>query len=215
MVKKLPETYVAYRCPECVDSIYGLVGKFALSADMLRLKCACGKSALDITLTNDKKLRLSVPCIFCKQNHNFVVSQSIFFERDIFLLNCPYANMDIAFIGKKENIDSEIERANREIERLLVNLEAESVGDIQPSDLDEEDILPDPAVYDRINFLLRELEAEQKIDCPCHDGEYDVRFAPDGVQVYCKRCGAVYTFNVDGEASSEAYITSVDELKLR
>lgn len=209
------QTHIAYRCPECGTVIYGFVGKFALSANLLRIKCSCGHSALDINITNDGKIRISAPCLFCKQNHNFVVSQSIFFERDLFLLNCPYANMDIAFIGDKEKIDSAIENANKELERLLVNLEAESVSDIQPTDLDEGDVLPDPVVYDRIHFLVTELTEEGRIDCPCHEGEYDVRFAPDGVQVYCKRCGATYTFNVDSEAASEAYVTSVDELTLR
>ena len=106
MILNPGQTHVAYRCPDCGTVIYGFVGKFALSAGFLRLKCSCGKSAMDISVTYDGKVRLSVPCLFCKQNHNFVVSQSIFFERDLFLLNCPYANMDIAFIGEKEKIDS-------------------------------------------------------------------------------------------------------------
>ena len=81
------ETHIAYRCPECGQTIYGFVGKFALSANLLRIKCSCGGSALDINITNDKKIRLSVPCIFCRQNHSFVVSESIFFGREKFLLN--------------------------------------------------------------------------------------------------------------------------------
>ena len=215
MIKAPPSTHIAYRCPDCLSSIYGIVGRFALSADMLRLKCSCDNSALDITITNDKKIRLSVPCLFCKQNHSFVLSQSIFFERDLFLLNCPYSNMDIAFIGDKEKIDTEVERANKELERLLVNLEAESVKDMQPTDLDEEEVLPDPAVYDRIRFLIKTLEDEGGIDCPCHGGNYDLRFCKEGIQVYCPTCEATHVFNTDAEASSEDYIANVTELKLR
>ena len=107
------ETHIAYRCPECGQTIYAFVGKFALSANLLRIKCSCGNSALDINITNDKKIRLSVPCIFCRKSHSFVVSESIFFGRDKFLLNCPYANMDICFIGSKELIDAEIERLKK------------------------------------------------------------------------------------------------------
>ena len=162
MILNPGQTHVAYRCPDCGTIIYGFVGKFALSAGMLRLKCSCGGSAMDITMTQDGKVRLSVPCIFCKQNHSYVVSQSIFFGRDIFLLNCPYSNMDICFIGEKDKTDEQLERTGKELEQLLEDLEAESHKDLQPQDMDEEEALPDPAVYDTIRFLVKELEYDGK-----------------------------------------------------
>lgn len=207
------ETHIAYRCPECGSTIYGFVGRFALSANLLRIKCSCGRSALDVNVTSDNKIRLSVPCIFCRQNHSFVVSQSIFFGRDKFLLNCPYANMDICFIGSKDKIDEEIDRSGRELERLLQDLEAESIKDMQPSDVDEDEVLPDPTVYDAIRFLVKELEAEEKIDCPCHRGSYELRFSPRGIEVYCPDCGASYKFKTEAQSASEEYLT-VDSLIL-
>lgn len=200
------QTHIAYRCPECGTVIYGFIGKFALSVNLLRVKCSCGHSAMDIKVTNDNKIRLSIPCIFCKQNHNFVVSQNIFFGRDIFLLNCPYANMDICFIGSKEKIDGEILRSGKELKKLLADLEAESIKDMQPVDMDDEEILPDPAVYDMLRFLIKDLEAEGKIDCPCHSGSYDLRFCKDGIQVYCPECEASHIFNTEAVSASEEYL---------
>ena len=213
MVLNPGQTHVAYRCPECGCTVYGFVGRFALSAGMLRLKCTCEKSAMDISVTQDKKVRLSVPCIFCKQNHSYVVSTSIFFGRDIFLLNCPYSNMDISFIGDKEKCDAEVKRTGEELERLLANLEAEELSDIQPQDVDEEEVLPDPTVYDTIRFLVKELEYDGGIECPCGDGEYDLRFCREGIQVYCNKCGATYTFDTRAESASEEYL-SLDHIKL-
>lgn len=207
------QTHIAYRCPECGTVIYGFIGKFALSANLLRIKCSCGHSAMDVTITNDNKIRLSVPCIFCRQNHNFIVSQNIFFGRDIFLLNCPYANMDICFIGSKEKIDGEILRSGKELERLLSDLEAESIKDMQPVDMDDEEILPDPAVYDTLRFLIKDLEAEGKIDCPCHSGSYDLRFCKDGIQVYCPECESSHIFNTEAASTSEEYL-NIDSLTL-
>ncbi|MBR5817703.1 MAG: hypothetical protein IKY62_03545 [Clostridia bacterium] len=213
MVLNPGQTHVAYRCPDCGSAVYGFVGRFALSAGMLRLKCTCGKSHMDITVTQDGKVRLSVPCIFCKQNHNFVVSTSIFFDRDIFLLNCPYSNMDICFIGDKEKCDGEIERTGRELEGLLRDLEAESLNDIQPQDMDEEEVLPDPTVYDMIRFLVKELEYDGAVECPCNEGEYELRFCKEGIQVYCTKCGASYTFDTRAEAAAEDYL-KLDGIKL-
>lgn len=214
MLAKIKESHIAYRCPECGTAVIGLVGKFALSANMLRLKCSCGASHLDVTVTSDKKIRLAVPCLFCKSSHNFVVSESIFFGRDLFLLNCPYANMDICFIGDKDKTDEALMRSGAELEQLLKSLEAESLSDIQPTDLDEEDVLPDPTTYDVLRFLIKTLEDEGKIDCPCHGGNYDLRFAPGGIQVYCPDCGATHLFDVSSEASSEDYL-GLDSLTLK
>ncbi len=207
-------THIAYRCPNCGTVIYGIVGKFALRANMVRIKCSCGNSAADIKMTNDGKVRLSIPCIFCRDNHNYTVSQSIFFERDLFLINCPYSNMDICFIGEKEKTDKEVDRTAQELVRLLGDLECESLKDIQPVDINEEDVLPDPAVYDTLRFLIKDLEADGRIDCPCHAGCYDLRFTQNGIQVYCPDCGAVYDFDTASVAASEEYL-ALDEIKLR
>ena len=214
MILNPGQTTVAYRCPDCGTVIYGFVGQFALSAGLLRLKCSCGNSAMDISVSSDKKVRLSVPCIFCKQNHNYVVSQSIFFGRDVFLLNCPYSNMDICFIGQKEKTDEHIKRTGEELEKLLTDLEAESLKDIQPIDMDEEEVLPDPTVYDTMRFIVKELEYDGKIDCPCHSGSYDLRFCKEGIQVFCPECGASHIFDTRAEAASEEYL-NIDSITLK
>ena len=131
---------IAYRCPGCGSAVIGLVGKFALHANMLRLKCSCGdEQSLDINLS-DSKVRLSVPCLFCRQNHSYVVSESLFFENDRFLLNCPYSNMDIAFIGDEDTVGQELSRTEAELNMLMKDLEAEELSDIQPEEMTEAEI---------------------------------------------------------------------------
>jgi len=207
-------THIAYRCPDCGTVIYGLVGEFALSASVMRLKCSCGGSSLDICATSDKKIRLSVPCVFCKQNHNFVVSQGIFFEKDLFFLNCPYANMDIGFLGEKSKIDGAVANNEEALKKLISDLNADSLADIQPEDMPDEEILPDAAVYDCIRFLVKDLEADGKIDCPCHSGCYDVRYAPGGIQAFCPDCGATHTFLCDTISIAEEYL-GIKEIELK
>ena len=216
MVIKPKQRNIAYRCPECGTTVLGLVGKFALRADMLRLKCGCDKgSALDINVTNDGKLRLSVPCLFCRQNHNYVVTESIFFDRDKFLLNCPYAGMDIAFIGEEGDVEAELSRTEEELGRLMASLEAEELSDIQPIDTPEGDVLPDPAVYDALRFAVKDLEAEGKVYCPCKDeGRYDIRFTDEGMQVYCERCGATCDIPALSPSLAEEYV-NIEEIRLK
>ena len=206
---------IAYRCPGCGAAVIGLVGKFALHANMLRLKCSCGEDlSLDINITGDEKVRLSVPCLFCRQNHSYLVSESIFFNKDKFLLNCPYSGMDIAFIGEEETIGGELKRTEEEIRRLMASLEAEELSDIQPQEMKDEEILPDPAVYDTLRFVVKDLESEGRVHCPCGEGKYDLRFTDSGMQVWCDNCGASFDFNVSSPTLAEEYL-GLDEITLK
>ena len=205
---------IAYRCPGCGSAVIGLVGKFALHANMLRLKCSCGnEQSLDITLS-DGKVRLSVPCLFCRQNHSYVVSESLFFDSERFLLNCPYSNMDIAFIGDEDTVSQELTRTEAELNMLMKNLEAEELSDIQPEDMPEAEILPDPAVYDTLRFVVKDLESEGNLKCPCGKGPYDLRFTDTGLQVWCDSCGATYDFNATSPTIAEEYL-DIDSIELK
>lgn len=214
MAKIVRHNHIAYRCPECGTATVGLVSEFALNTSMMRLKCSCGGSSLDISLTREKKLKLSVPCVFCKENHNFTLSQEVFFFHDLFQLDCPYAAMDIGYIGRKKELDEAIEKGTEALNKLLSNTGCESIKELQPMELDEEDALPDAVVYDTIRLLVKDMEAEGTIDCPCHSGSYDLRYAPSGIQVFCPECGASHIFNCEAESATEDYL-SLKELKLR
>ena len=217
MVLDEKHTYVSYRCPHCGQAVLGFVGNFALSADMLKLKCPCKKSEMVMTYTQDKKVRLTVPCVFCPNPHQFVVSQSLFFGRELFLLNCPYANMDICFIGAEDKVSAALENNAKELNELYATLggtptepkeEPEAEPEIAP-----EEALPDAQVYDIVRFLVKELEQDGAIDCPCHGGSYDFAFTRDGVCIYCTECGAYHEFPVSSVASAEAFL-KCDELFL-
>lgn len=209
------QRHIAYRCPDCGEATIGLVGRFALSASMLRLRCSCGsEDSLDVSISGDNKIRLSVPCLFCRQDHSYVVSEGLFFEKDRFLLNCPYSGMDIAFIGDEDNVSRELSRTAEELSALMKNLEAEELSDIQPQDMNDAEILPDPAVYDTLRFVVKDLEADGRLHCPCGEGPYDLRFTEGGMQVWCESCGASLDFNVTSPSMAEEYL-SLDSITLK
>ena len=204
---------VAYRCPECGVATLGHVGRFTQQADLFRIKCTCGASSLDIHAGRSEKLRFSVPCLLCRRSHSYTVSESIVTTAKEFALPCPYARTDILFLGDEERITEALKKAEEELSTIIGSFGGEKLRDIQPEDMDAEEILPDPEVYDIVRFLVRELEADGAIDCPCHSGAYDFRFTDGGVQVYCPDCGGSYTFPAESAQTAREFL-SVSTLKL-
>ena len=119
MILEPKQTTVAYRCPVCGQGVISAVGLFALKGDMIKLKCECGGSELTAVRSNDGKVRLTVPCIMCPKPHNFTVSESLFFSRDIFMLPCPYTDVNICFLGDREKVTGELERTELELLDML------------------------------------------------------------------------------------------------
>jgi uncharacterized protein (DUF983 family) len=61
--------------------------------------------------------------------------------------------------------------------------------------------------------VVKDLEADGKVKCPCGEGKYELRYCKEGIQVYCESCGASYTFDTTAEAASVDYINT-DEIRL-
>lgn len=207
-------TQIAYRCYDCATATVGFLGGLSAVSDMLRLKCSCGGSSLDIKKQNDGKVSLSVPCVYCKSNHSYVVSPEIMVREELTRFSCPYSGMGIAFIGGEDEVAAEVDKSAEELSRIMVSLEAEDVSDIQPQDVGEDSMPPDPAIFDTFNFILRDLEADKAVKCPCGKGPYDLRFTDEGMQVFCESCGATHDFYARSVSVAEEYLT-IDSITLK
>ena len=225
MVIDQKQTTVAYRCPECGAGVISVVGLFSLAADMVKLKCTCGKSEMQIVYRRDEgQMRLTVPCILCSKPHNFNVNSSMFFSTDIFLLPCPYSDINIGFVGESNNVKAELARTELE---LLDILEENGIEDFKCLHGDEED-MPDPHVLDVINYIVGDLDAEGRIFCRCYpegrdplpdgvldreDSEYEVEVTDAGVEICCAKCGAKKVIPTDSMLTAHAFLNS-DYLRL-
>ena len=153
MVLETKQTIVAYRCPHCGTGVLSAVGLFSLSADMIKLKCECGHSELTVVYTADKKVRLSVPCILCPKPHNFVVSQSIFFGKELFVLPCPYSDINICIMGEMNHVKAELARTELQ---LLDILEQSGLSNLDAFHKENE-FMTDPQILDIIMFVIHDL----------------------------------------------------------
>ena len=216
-------TTVAYRCPDCGGGIMSAVGLFNLSADMVKLKCTCGKSELKIVYNRDGTVRLTVPCLICSQPHTFTVNASLFFSDELFVLPCPYSDINIAFTGEMNTVKAELARTELE---LLDMLEENGITDFSALHGDEKD-LPDPQILDIILFVIDDLDAEGKIYCHCHpdraeehasdtdygewneeESRYEAEITEEGIKLTCRVCGASTVIPTDSMLSAHAFLNA-------
>ncbi len=227
MVLNEKRTTVAYRCPDCGAGVLSAVGLFKLSADMVKLKCTCGKSELKLVYNRDGTVRLTVPCLLCSTPHTFTVNSSLFFSEELFVLPCPYSDVNICFTGELNRVKAELARTELE---LLDLLEEHGITDFSALHGDERD-LGDPQILDIVLFVIDDLDAEGKIFCRCHPdpamadadalaaaaayGErhedescYEATITEEGIKLTCRRCGACRIIPTDSMLSAHAFLNA-------
>ena len=226
MVLNSKETTIAYRCPACGKFILGMVGIFSLSGDLIKLKCDCGGSELKIAYTNDRKLRITVPCMFCPTPHTYVLSSGAFFDRDLLALSCTYSSLDICFIGNREKV---IDAAKESDKQLLSLLEEagfsgfdefrngrNAVSDDSSDNVDRDFRIDYAQIEDVVRFMLTELAEEGDITCGCHEGDtarYDFEFCGDSVRIFCRTCGYEKQIPMSSTLAANAFLHT-DRLEL-
>lgn len=195
MVLDPKSTTVAYRCSKCGAGVMSVVGLFNLAADMIKLRCDCGGSEMTMVYSKDSKVRLTVPCLFCPNPHQFTLNSSVFFQKELFSLPCPYSGINIAVMGETERVKAELARGELELLELLEESGAESFDALHPED---DGGVSDPQVEEIVTYMIKELDAEGGIICKCEreeeekeeEGDYEIEFLESSIRVSCKRCGA-------------------------
>ena len=211
MVLESKQTTVAYRCPHCGAGVMSVVGLFQLSADMVKLKCSCGESEATIVYGKDGNIRFTVPCILCPTPHHFSVKSSLFFGKDLFVLPCPYSDINICMMGEINHVKAELSRTELALLDMLEQSGLSSFDEIR-----SEQYLSDPQVTEIVTYVIRELDAENKIFCHCppgEEGEYEAQIGREGITVSCARCHASKTIPTDSLIGAHDFLHT-DSLEL-
>jgi len=168
---------------------------------------------MTIKRTNDDKIRISVPCMVCRRDHEFVISKELFFKNELFELPCSLSGFSLCFIGNGDDVSSAIDRADEELYKVLKEAGAENL-DIFKAQQEKTEEIPVAQIYDIVRFILKELEEEHAIRCNCSEGEYDIELFDDAVCVYCKNCGAKQLISTASISEAQAFL-EIDELILK
>lgn len=211
MILEMKNILAAYRCADCGDTVFGMTGAVALTGDMIKLKCPCGKSEMTIKNIPDGKVRITVPCVFCRSDHMFVISKKLLLSKELFTYPCPYAGVDIAFFGTEENVREAVKISDEQLSEMMTDEERDALFDPEG---DDERSFGDEHVRDMITLVLGELADDGKIFCDCgisHD--LAVRDGDDYVEVFCKKCGCLKRYYCENSLGTQE-LFDADEVHL-
>ena len=190
MALRPQDTVVSYRCPACGKSVVSVTGVFALTGDMIKLKCTCGESELLIKSEGEGKVRFTVPCLFCAKPHQYVIAKNLLLSREIFAFPCNFSGVDICFSGAKGAVLKATEEADKRLAELIDDTELAEIYAQNQGLAEEENLYSDEHVRDMILFVLGDLCEDGKIECDCREGgDFLVENEVGKVRIMCKKCG--------------------------
>ncbi|MBQ9415786.1 MAG: hypothetical protein IJU20_02960 [Clostridia bacterium] len=211
---------VGYRCPQCGAGVLSPVDFTKIGADMVRLKCDCGRSSMQISKKNASEVMVEAPCLLCHKIHARVLPVALLTQRDFFSYSCPYSDMPVFYAGEINHVKAEM--AKSELELLNAMEESEGGSPLTGSpdgDKDRDLSWQDPQRVQDILYVLRELDEEGRIFCRCdpvRGRSYDVDLCPEGVRVSCPRCGCRRTIPADSSLKSQLFLEATElDLKVR
>lgn len=166
---------IAFICPVCRQPVILERTVFQLAASGSRLACPCGKSSIDVSLMGDQ-VRLTVPCLFCEQEHTVTCSTASFLQEKTLAFSCANSGLDCCYVGEEEPVFA----AMRRLEETLDVLESEagSQGTFL-NDLVMEEILEE----------LRDIAQRGGISCTCGSKDWKLKVNYSSVELFCARCG--------------------------
>jgi hypothetical protein len=175
---------------------------------MVKLKCTCRESEMSVVMAGDGKVRITVPCMLCPQPHQFTLNESLFFGKELFVMQCPYTDVTLACVGETDLVKGELARSELEMMDLLESMGYNGSLGIEA----DEEVLTDPQVEDIVMFVINDLDAEGKIFCKCDPADngrqYDAEVRRDGVCVSCRKCAASRLIPTDSSLAAHSFLNT-------
>ena len=198
-------TNIVCRCSECGAAISGGFNIFSLSGVPLRMKCPrCGESVLTVELDRVSKVRLSVPCAFCRSTHKYTLSAPSFFSRDIFLLQCAMTGFDSCIMGTDEKkVEEAFENSERELRDALIQQGVDPTQTVtDPNEL--------TANFEAVVGAVNKFITEGKYGCECKSRPKpsEIAMTINGalIEIKCKKCGAMENIDLTNPDDVESFV---------
>lgn len=165
---------LAYLCPSCHQSVVIERSIFQLAAAPNLLSCPCGKSALRTELFGNYA-RLTVPCLFCGQDHTVTCPTRAFLSEKTVAFSCKASGLDCCYVGE----EGPVLAAMRRLEEAADKLESTERGSFL-----------DDLVMHEVLSELKDIASRGGISCTCGSKSWKLRINYSSIDLFCGACGA-------------------------
>lgn len=166
---------IAFLCPSCRQPVILERSVFQLAAAGGKLPCPCGKSSIRIDLMGDR-VNLTVPCLFCEQEHTVTCSTHAFLHEKALAFACAASGLDCCYVGEEGPVFAAMERLEEAVDKL------EAAAGEKGTFLDE-------IIMHEILSELRDIAQRGGISCTCGSKEWRLQVNFSSVDLICGHCG--------------------------
>jgi hypothetical protein len=170
-----PKRTIGFICPSCRQAVILERSAFQLAASHSTLECPCHASCLEVELVNDK-VKLTVPCLFCEQNHVVTCSAHAFLHEKTIAFSCGASGLDCCYVGENESVYAAMRRLEETVDEL--EEEAGSSG-----------MFLNDVVMEEILSEVRDIAQREGISCTCGSKEWSLKVNYSSVELVCNHCG--------------------------
>lgn len=171
-----PKRTIAYLCPECRQPVVAEKTVFALAAAPGSIPCPCGKSTLKTEMMGDR-VRLTVPCLFCEQEHSVTCSTHAFLHEKALAFSCAASGLDCCYVGEEQAVFAAMERLEAAVDKL------EQAAGAEGTFLDD-------VIMHEVLSELKDIAQRGGISCACGSKEWKLQVNFSSVDLFCAHCGA-------------------------
>lgn len=175
----------AYMCPGCGCMTYGSFSLFELSGGRgITVSCGCGKSSLKIFPRTQTEYSISVRCIVCEEDHEFIVPLTDLMKQPCVDLSCPDILVGLCYIGKAEAVQAAVGENDAYIRDIVSACGLGHTGKNGITMLKGLD-------------KIQELSDDGALSCECGSTMIDVDVLENELVLECCMCGGNVSFTAD------------------
>lgn len=119
---------------------------------------------------------MTVPCLFCEQEHTVACSTASFLQEKTLAFSCANSGLDCCYVGEEESVFAAMRRLEETVD--VLESEAGSQGTFL-NDLVMEEILEE----------LRDIAQRGGISCTCGCKDWKLKINYSSVELFCAQCG--------------------------
>ncbi len=170
-----PQLGFTYDCPHCFEPVSGSLDIFALRAQKAEIACACGKSALTASIT-DNVLTVAYPCALCGRQHEASFLPERALSGVLCTLECPESGLPTGYVSTPKEIDFlNSTESDMMISEFIMHYLG--IGSLTTSPQ------ADVSIQDAQNFSL--------VECTCGCRNFSASYSAPYLRIICQNCGRI------------------------